>query len=110
MKCGDPFQSEPCLALRMELHKPLLIRSTLFTIPVPTHALNSGSIIPWLGPGKFVISGCPAGVSRFRARRSVKCVPACEITFSLRVSVRSDRTLAFATTTDQAHCGVGFHS
>src|SRR3954470_534115 len=42
--------------------------------------------------------------------KSLKCVAVCVTTFSLRVSVRSDRTLAFDMTTGQAHCGVDFHS
>ena len=64
MACGEPFRSELCSAPRTEFHKPLLIPSTLFTIPAPIREFNSGLIVPWFGRKKFDTYASPAGVSR----------------------------------------------
>ena len=47
---------------------PIDARVPLFPIPAPIHGLNSGSIVPWSWPRKFVISGLRLVPRDFRRR------------------------------------------
>src|SRR5512132_4172868 len=110
MVCGEPFRVAQSLAFRMEIQKLLLILNTLFTIPAPTHELNSGLIVRWFGQKKLVSSKFPDGVLRSPGTRSPRCARVSGKTFSRRVLARADRTLVCVTKTDQAHFRVVFPS